>query len=460
MSKGFEVLTKNFFFKLVGEFFLIFLPISMIFTGIALVRLFGIQDIGNVAATINLGGLFSVNHLFLSAFFKFFILCPAVLTSLMMLIKYVKIFWYKVILYFVLIIAVSVISIKIFIGNVYISLSSEWSDLFKTSYIKPSPEDFNLVGSAQNIIWIYSESTEKNYKNSNILRNLLSTTSFMHDINLSPIINGYTMGAIASSRCGAPLFTGAISQNFNPRTPFANSQCFDGILRSHGYSSEFLVGHDAEFSGIKPFFEHHADAMIFDSEQLNRLKSLDRETFNDQDVLDFAFDRILKLHQTKKLFNVTILTFDNHAPVGFPSDICLKTYGANIDNVIQCNSDILADFINKIKLAGVLKNTVLVVLGDHPFMGKFPSLSEDRMVFSKIYTPLNIKLKIDKFTPFDLAPTVLESMGFKLNKERFGLGSSAYSEDILNRDTKWSDMLSEAFTGPPPNYYIDLHVRK
>jgi hypothetical protein len=445
--------------KVIGEFFLAYIPIAIIFMSIALVRMFGVQDIGNVIATLNLGGVFSFNHLFLPTFIKLVILCPVILALLIVLCLHVKSLFLKVTLYFILVFTIAMISIKVFIGNIETRLSSEWSGFFSQNYTKPSYDDYESDVLTQNIVWIYSESTEKSYKNDEILKNLESETRFMSDIDIKPLVNLYTMGAIVSTRCAAPLFTGAISQNFNVLIPFVNSLCFDSILRDQGYHSELIVGHDADFGSLRQFFEFHAQSIIFDSKYFqSNGQGKEKEQFNDETVLNFSYNRILELHRSQMKFSVTLLTYDNHAPNGFASDKCKKDYGSPISDVIRCNSDLLAAFISKLKNSGVLENTVLVVLGDHPFMGVFPSLSDNRNIFSKIFTPLDIDLISNKLTPFDLPQTALEAMGFKSKKERFGLGSSAYSKHILQRDPSWNIAISKAFEGPPPPYYIDFHI--
>ncbi|GAA0670651.1 sulfatase-like hydrolase/transferase [Rheinheimera tangshanensis] len=446
--------------KVILEFFVIYIPIALIFLSVAMVRLFGVQDIGNVIATFHLGGVFSFSHLFLPTFIKLVVICPAIITFFIMLNRRINVTILKVVAYFVFILFIVFVSVKIFIGNFETGLSGRWSNFFEENYSKPSNGDVILGSNNKNIIWIYTESTEKEYKNVEILKRLESATLFMEDFFIEPLVNGYTMGSVVSTRCAAPLFTGAISQNFNILTPFKNALCFDDFLKNNGYHSEFIVGHDATFSSVGNFFSHHGDAVIYDYSVIKNINGkLSKKQQNDEDVLDFSLARILELHKNpQKKFSVTIMTYDNHAPRGFPSERCIEQYGIQITDVIRCNSDSLADFITKIKEYGVLENTVLMIMGDHLFMGGFPSLSVKRHVFSKIYTPSGAKLKSKNLTPFDLPLTVFDSMGFEINVNTFGLGSSGYRSHVAERSQTWVRDISLGFNGPPPPYYIDLHV--
>lgn len=379
-----------------------------------------------------------------------------------MLNSRIKITVFKVVTYFAFIFFVIFVSVKIFIGNFETGLSGRWSNFFQENYSKPNYEDVTLGHNNKNIIWVYTESTEKEYKNVEVLKSLETATVFMEDFFIEPLVNGYTMGSVVSSRCAAPLFTGAISQNFNILTPFKNALCFDDFLKRYGYHSEFIVGHDATFSSVGNFFSHHGGAAIYDYSVIKNLNGkASKKQQNDEDVLDFSLARILELHKDpQKKFSVTIMTYDNHAPRGFPSERCVEQYGIQITGVIRCNSDLLAHFITKIKEYGVLENTVLIIMGDHLFMGNFPSLSNKRHVFSKIYTPTGAKLKSKNLTPFDLPLTTLDAMGFEVNVDSLGLGASGYNANISKRPRTWFKDISTGFNGPPPSYYINLHVEQ
>jgi phosphoglycerol transferase MdoB-like AlkP superfamily enzyme len=120
---------------------------------------------------------------------------------------------------------------------------------------------------------------------------------------------------------------------------------------------------------------------------------------------------------------------DNHAPNGNAS----PKYPRDIENipefakVIKCTNSFISDFIKKLKKSGVLKNTVLVLLGDHLFMNNraqeslFPPLSE-RFVYFNYKAPNNdCLIKRSVLTGFDIAPTILDlTLGMKV--KQYGLG--------------------------------------
>jgi hypothetical protein len=98
---------------------------------------------------------------------------------------------------------------------------------------------------------------------------------------------------------------------------------------------------------------------------------------------------------------------------------------------------------------------MLVIVGDHLFMGKINS-SINRKVFAKIYSPRNLKLVSNEFSQFDFYPTVLAGLGFEISGDRLGLGANRYH--ISNNPTvNWYWHLENDFKGVIPDSYIKLH---
>lgn len=293
-----------------------------------------------------------------------------------------------------------------------------------------------------NVIWIFDESLEKDYVDVAINEELESATGFMTDLTVSPLINRYTVGGVISAKCGAPMFFDMwLAMRFR-NTGFNHATCFDDVLRAHGYASYFVVGHDASLSGFRNYYQRHAGAEIDDQKVLSARHvptGNAYHTYSDQAVFDTALD-ILRSNRLKQPFALNILTFDNHAPQGFPSDACKAAYGTSMADVIRCDNHALAQFIVALQRGGILNNTVLVVMGDHPFMGRFHELG-DRKIFAKIYTPLAGKVVLNANpSPFDFFPSVLSAMGFAVGKERYGFGYSIY--DVPAYPVKdWKDWL-------------------
>ncbi len=341
------------------------------------------------------------------------------------------------------------------------SSNETWNEKVIATYAKPSIVNTSSQDSSRkfNLIWIFVESLETNYKSKSILKKLNDSTRFMTEFEISPLVQKYTIGAIMSERCGVPLFLGFLNGNDITSTAFNNTYCIDDILKANHYKSTFIVGHDARFSGLGDYFKTHADADVYDLAYFkkNNISSHDKnDHYSDEFIFDFALHKLNSI--SKSPFSMTILTLDNHTPTGIPSDKCKRDYGDNLEGVLTCNSDNLAKFINSLNESGILKNTALVVVGDHPFMGEHRIFSDVRSVYAKIYTPLDIKLKTKTVTPFDLFPTTLSAIGFKTGDSAYGLGFSRY-ETLFEPDPDWSMLLKDGFRGTPPDSYLALHKR-
>lgn len=313
-------------------------------------------------------------------------------------------------------------------------------------------------GKSLNVIWIFVESLEKDYKDEAIDGEIEKATDFMTPLNVSPLLNRYTVGGVMSAKCGAPIyFTHVLVLHFH-YAGFNNATCFDDVLRHYGYDAYFVVGHDASLSGFRGYYEKHAAAKIYDQRYLesrNIAKDSDFSTYPDEKVFATALD-ILNSTTLKKPYSLNILTLDNHAPSGYPSRACKNQYGTDIANVIRCDNHSLAEFIQRIRKLGILQDTVLVVMGDHPYMGAFGQLPEDPNIFAKIYTPIDGKKVLNNNpSPFDLFPSVLSAMGFGVQKQQYGYGYSLYDVSSYPASA-WKNRLDSFASSEPTERYKAL----
>jgi Sulfatase len=309
-----------------------------------------------------------------------------------------------------------------------------------------------------NIIWIFVESLESEYSDPAINAELEKSTSFMAPLTVSPLINRYTVGGVMSAKCGAPIyFTTLLVLQFHD-AGFNHATCFDDVLRANGYQSYFVVGHDASLSGFRRYYEKHASAHIYDQISLAAAhvpKDSTFPTYPDHAVFDAARG-ILKSPALSRPFSLNILTYDNHAPDGVPSNNCKANYGTDIASVIRCDNHSLAAFIDELNRSGQLQDTVLVVMGDHPFAGAFSQVLASRQIFARIYTPLSDRKVLNSNpTPFDFFPSVLSAMGFDPGQKQYGFGYSFYDvPDYPMRD--WKSWIASFPVAEPTSRYKAL----
>ena len=128
-----------------------------------------------------------------------------------------------------------------------------------------------------------------------------------------------------------------------------------------------------------------------------------------------------------------MMTLDTHyGTYRFADDVCERRFGMhnNIENVVSCSDKQIANFIEWLKEQDFYKDSVVVVLGDHLTMNQRFTKEMDRkpinIFMNSPVAAINEKNRI--FTPFDIYPTIIESLGAKIDGHRLGLGTSLFSD--------------------------------
>ena len=250
----------------------------------------------------------------------------------------------------------------------------------------------------------------------------------------------WTQAGLFAQTCGAPIQLPINDANFfHPKESFfPNAWCLYDILRQQGYEQSFLIGSNGEFAGMNRFVETHGSQKLLDTlfyAERDGLKlSFEKTTkLPDKQVFTYAKEELELLKQKNKPFVFTLMTLDTHyGTAKFADDICQRKYGAdnNIKNVVSCSSYQIAEFVKWIQRQDFYPDTTVVILGDHLTMNNFFTAEMDRKVLNIFINsiPNAIKTKNRVFTPFDIYPTIIESMGAKIQGSRLGLGTSLFSE--------------------------------
>lgn len=148
--------------------------------------------------------------------------------------------------------------------------------------------------------------------------------------------------------------------------------------------------------------------------------------------------RILDTLSKHPSFSLTISTIDTHFPHGFYDENCREKPKGDSDEekliaALGCSSRETAEFVKWIWSKPFGENTTVVITGDHIFQGDalVKSIPESKRQWIDIFiNPSERPKKRQRlFTSFDMAPTVLESMGFRVEDSRMGLGTSLFSDE-------------------------------
>ncbi len=323
-------------------------------------------------------------------------------------------------------------------------LADNTIDYFLRDYKNPANVNFHIPQQPKNLVLIYVESLESSYQNKKLFkRDLLSSLnqlelpklSFHH---FSQVPNtGWTMAGIIASQCGIPYksstaYVGnALGEHLKTFLPHA--WCLGDVLNQYGYKNIFLNGSSLDFAGQGLFFKtHHYDELYGKREwQQQGYKAQDLKFWGlaDDDLFIEAKRTLNRLMRSQNPFNLTILTIDTHGMDGRLSKTCLKKGGHNFEDVVECSSAEVANFIHYVADKGWLDRVTIVVTGDHLVMGNAVSdrLSQvqNHYIYNLLISDRQLQKSRDNIVHFDLYPSILKALGFNWDDDKLGLGYSA-----------------------------------
>jgi phosphoglycerol transferase len=343
-------------------------------------------------------------------------------------------------------------------------------DYFSENYLNPKKVSITLK-QPKNLVLIYVESLESSYRDKGLFgKNLVKSLDDIGGVSFSnfrqaPGTN-FTIAGITATQCGIPLKSITLydgnDQGQNIKSFLPSAICLGDILHAHGYHNVYMGGDALPFSGKGMFFKDHHYDEAYGREELKG--SITKAQMNywglyDDDLLPKVKAKLIELHDKKQPFNLTFTTIDTHGPDGHFSKLCIKNGAKKFEDIVECTSNQVTDFVNFIKKKGYLKDTNVVILGDHlamynPVYEQLESIHE-RHIYNQFISRKKITKNRDHILHFDMFPTILEFIGFHVEGGKLGLGFSAITANTAQPsiellDEMESDLLNESET------YIDL----
>lgn len=330
-------------------------------------------------------------------------------------------------------------SVTIFLHNQF------GKDYFAAHYLNPTAVKVEVVR-PKNLVLIYVESLENSYKEPKLFgKNLLSSLDHLKGLSFTDYRKApgtwWTIAGITATQCGVPLKSVSLydgnDQGEKMKTFLPNAVCLGDVLHEAGYHNVYMGGDALGFAGKGMFFkDHHYDEVYGRDELKGKLTDAELNFWGLYDDHLFAAvkTKLVELHKKQQPFNLTVTTIDTHGPDGHFSDYCKSLGVKTFEGIVECTSHQVAGLVKFIKRSGYLKDTQVVILGDHlamenPVSDKLDRVKE-RLIFNQFISNSHFEKNRNHILPFDMFPTILDFIGFKVQGGKLGLGYTAFSKEI------------------------------
>lgn len=344
------------------------------------------------------------------------------------------------------------------IKNFTSDITPEESSFWDSNFVDVNMYSIGKPSQKQNLIFIIMESMENSFADTgnggvNTANYIPEITKLAREnINFSPSstlgggidVNGSlnTISSTIAKLTGLPV----LHQAFRDNLSLPGFTSIYEILKKDGYTNFFIQGTNASFAGLESFLKKHGVDSLLDSKTQKHEMDMDVKWQNfrkffigltDRKLYDISRHLLTDSTLLRRPFTLTIATIETHFPYGFYNSNCeIKPDDSKEESLfkatVQCASFDLGNFISWCQKQPFYENTTIIITGDHLFPGSH-LVSYVRPNRSWINVFLNSRVKAIKekerlFTSFDIAPSLLEALGYKLYRHQMGFGISLFSE--------------------------------
>lgn len=241
------------------------------------------------------------------------------------------------------------------------------------------------------------------------------------------------------------------------KSPLAKVKSVYDVLRMYGYRNVFLQGSDANFAGTRKFMITHGVDQVYDMNDFESEWDVNEFFRNfrsfsvgitDAKLYDISKSILDTLSKTK--FSLTLTTIDTHFPYGFYDEKCKEKPKSRsepdlFEATLKCASREIYEYVEWLKKQDYYDNTEIVIAGDHLFMGDLLTGNRERRLINIFINPSLVPSnKKREFSSIDMAPSILESLGFVVDNHKMGLGVSLFSDEkTLLEKYGWQKLNSE-----------------
>lgn len=337
----------------------------------------------------------------------------------------------------------------------YIESQTHDSSFIASEYVKPEKTNIELPEEKRNLIYIFLESMETTYYSMQdgglsqydlipeISKLAKEETNFSDTDKLGGAYTLYgttwTVGAMTAQTAGVPLKLSIEDNAMGEYSTFLGGAYSLGqVLQKNGYHNYLLLGSDATFGGRRNLFEQHGNYEIWDFESARNESRVDEKIwwgYTDDQLFEYAKEKVAYLAEQDEPFNFTMLTADTHFPDGYRCKDCPNKWDEQYKDVISCSSKKVGDFIKWLQKQDYYDNTTIVIAGDHLTMQSNFFELEDGQDYQKKVVNLIINPVVEAentnriYSTMDLYPTTLAALGANIEGNKLGLGTNLFSNE-------------------------------
>ena len=338
------------------------------------------------------------------------------------------------------------------------------SDIIDKNYVDPETTTLVFPEKKRNLIHIYLESMENSYASKDLGgymdANLIPELTELSKEGISfsdrgegqlggPIQATGSQWSVASMVCmgtGLPMKVPMRRNGYGAKDNFLpGAYTLGDILKAQGYEQTVMFGASAVFGGLSYYFESHGNFKIMDHNYMINNGVLPEGYkvwwgYEDEKLFKYAKEELTRLSETGKPFNFVMETADTHFPDGYITSKTPRIYKSQYANVIAYSSSQVTEFVRWIQQQPFYENTTIVINGDHASMDKnfFKDFdpSYRRTVYNVILNPDKSVAQVGadrrynrEYASFDMMPTMLASLGVKIDGDRLGIGTNLFSDE-------------------------------
>ncbi|MDO5722732.1 MAG: LTA synthase family protein [Actinomycetaceae bacterium] len=332
------------------------------------------------------------------------------------------------------------------------------SNFIAENYVAPSAQILKFPDKPKNFIHIYLESMENSYYSQEqggyLEQDLMpelakltdENTTFSHTDKYGGPRQTYganhSLAGMMNFQAGVPMIP-YFNSTVGGRISYADFTTIGDILHEQGYANSFMLGTWAGWYDMGDYFRKHGDFQIFDLQTARERKLVPSDYMvwwgiEDDKLYEYAKDEMTRLGEGNQPFYFILENADTHPNGGYVSPRMTQTPSSKqYGNVIHYSQGEVVELVRWIQAQPWYKDTVIVVTGDHKsmdnefFVGWDPSYERtvvNMIVNAAVPDPGRGRTHQRDFAPFDFFPTILASLGVKIEGDRLGLGTNLYSD--------------------------------